>query len=87
MNAQGDRKHYIPKEIGYDTPLLMENGEYSLEVNPLFGQTEEIPTDGPSSKGDVSKKGAAAEKKAGSITNSEAVKLNEADIEEFQKAS
>ena len=54
VNAQGDRKHYIPKEIGYDTPLLMENGEYSLEVNPLFGQTEEIPTDDPSSKGDVS---------------------------------
>ena len=87
VNARGDRKHYIPKEIGYDTPLLMENGEYSLEVNPLFGQTEEIPTDDPSSKGDVSKKESAVEKKAGSISNSEAVKLNEADIEEFQKVS
>lgn len=41
VNAQGDMKHYIPEEIGQETPLRMENGKYSLEVTPLFGQNDE----------------------------------------------
>lgn len=40
-NAQGDMKHYIPENISAETPLRMENGDYALEVTPLFGQTEQ----------------------------------------------
>lgn len=40
-NAQGDMKHYIPENISTETPLRMENGDYALEVTPLFGQTEQ----------------------------------------------
>ena len=35
-NKQGDMKHYIPKEMDENTPLRLENGEYSLEVSPMF---------------------------------------------------
>ena len=38
-------KHYIPEAIGQETPLRMENGEYSLEVTPLFGQEEDSSED------------------------------------------
>lgn len=40
-NAQGDMKHYIPENINAETPLRMENGDYVLEVAPLFGQSRE----------------------------------------------
>lgn len=44
-NAQGDMKHYIPENISQETPLRLENGGYSLEVAPLFGQTEDVQQD------------------------------------------
>lgn len=38
-NAQGDMKHYIPEAVSEKTPLLLENGKYSLEVFPLFSDS------------------------------------------------
>ena len=40
-NKQGDMKHYIPKEMDTNTPLRLENGEYSLEVSPMFVTSED----------------------------------------------
>lgn len=41
-NAKGDKKSYIPEKIDDKTPLRLENGEYSLEVTPLFGVKDSI---------------------------------------------
>lgn len=34
-NSQGDKKQYLPLVLSEDTPLLMENGEYSIEMAPI----------------------------------------------------
>ena len=39
-NKQGDMKHYIPEEMDEETPLRLENGNYSLEVTPMFVTSE-----------------------------------------------
>ena len=39
-NKQGDMKHYIPEEMDEETPLRLENGDYSLEVTPMFVTSE-----------------------------------------------
>ena len=33
-------KHYIPEEMDEETPLRLENGNYSLEVTPMFVTSE-----------------------------------------------
>lgn len=42
VNTWKKQKYYIPDKIGVDTPLLLENGNYSLKVSPLFTQNTEI---------------------------------------------
>ena len=34
-NKQGDKKSYIPEKLTEDTPVLMENDKYSIEMIPL----------------------------------------------------
>ncbi len=33
-NAEGDKKQYFPEILSEDTPILMENQEYSIKMNP-----------------------------------------------------
>lgn len=32
-NRQGDKKHYLPKNLSEDTPARMENGDYAIELS------------------------------------------------------
>ncbi len=36
-NKRGDKKHYLPESLSEDTPIIMENGDYSVE----FSMTDE----------------------------------------------
>ncbi len=33
-NNKGDKKHYIPEKFSEETPIIMENGEYSITIAP-----------------------------------------------------
>ena len=50
-NKEGDKKHYLPKDLTTETPVLMENGDYVISFAPIYGATEE--------KTDAGEKGAA----------------------------
>lgn len=39
-NKEGDKKHYIPKEISEETPILMENDKYEITFHPVTGENE-----------------------------------------------
>lgn len=48
-NKEGDKKHYLPKNLSEETPVLMENGDYQISIAPIYGQDakkeEEAKTD------------------------------------------
>ena len=48
-NKEGDKKHYLPKNLSEETPVLMENGDYQISFAPIYGQDakkeEEAKTD------------------------------------------
>ncbi|HIX68914.1 MAG TPA: DNRLRE domain-containing protein [Candidatus Anaerostipes excrementavium] len=50
-NKEGDKKHYLPKDLTTETPVLMENGDYVISFAPIYGAAEE--------ETDAGKKGAA----------------------------
>ena len=37
-NEEGDKKHYLPKNLTEETPVLMENGQYQISFAPIYGQ-------------------------------------------------
>lgn len=37
-NKEGDKKHYLPKDLSEETPVLMENGKYQISFAPIYGQ-------------------------------------------------
>ena len=37
-NKEGDKKHYLPKDLSEKTPVLMENGKYQISFAPIYGQ-------------------------------------------------
>lgn len=37
-NEEGDKKHYLPKNLIEETPVLMENGQYQISFAPIYGQ-------------------------------------------------
>lgn len=50
-NKEGDKKHYLPKDLSEETPVLMENGKYQISFAPIYGQEikneEEKKTEDP----------------------------------------
>ena len=40
-NKEGDKKHYLPKDLTQDTPILMENGNYVISFAPIYGEKKE----------------------------------------------
>lgn len=40
-NKKGDKRHYLPKELKEETPVLMENGKYEISFLPMYGQTSD----------------------------------------------
>ena len=50
-NKEGDKKHYLPKDLSEETPVLMENGKYQISFAPIYGQEtkneEEKKTENP----------------------------------------
>ncbi len=50
-NKEGDKKHYLPKDLSEKTPVLMENGKYQISFAPIYGQEtkneEEKKTEDP----------------------------------------
>ena len=40
-NESGDKKHYLPKKLDEQTPVLMENGKYEISFAPIYGQDTE----------------------------------------------
>lgn len=43
-NKEGDKKHYLPKDLTIETPVLMENGDYVISFAPIYGETKEEQT-------------------------------------------
>lgn len=39
-NTQGDKKHYFPEELSKETPVILENEDYSIKMNPTEEVTE-----------------------------------------------
>lgn len=40
-NKEGDKKHYLPKDLSEETPVLMENGKYQISFAPIHRCKEE----------------------------------------------
>ena len=41
-NKEGDKKHYLPKNLSEETPVLMENGDYQISFAPIYGQDAKL---------------------------------------------
>lgn len=68
-NKEGDKKHYLPKDLTKDTPILMENGNYVISFAPIYGEKKEDQTSddqnaGESRQEEQSQAGAAVKKAA-----------------------
>ena len=68
-NKEGDKKHYLPKDLTQDTPILMENGNYVISFAPIYGEKKEDQTSddqnaGESRQEEQSQAGAAVKKAA-----------------------
>ena len=40
QNKQGDKKHYLPKQLTQETPILMRNDTYEIAFRPVFANEE-----------------------------------------------
>ena len=73
-NEEGDKKHYLPKNLTEETPVLMENGKYQISFAPIYGQKtkeEEEVND--------------TQDALDSVDNLECTKLENAEIEDAEE--